>query len=60
MKLAALCIIIHPLLILGFTALALSIPEGINGITNPSFHACLRFYMSLLHQQPITDQALKA
>lgn len=38
MKLAALCIIIHPLLILGFTALALSIPEGINGITNPSFH----------------------
>ena len=38
MKLAALCIIIHPLLILGFSALAVSIPEGVNGITNPSFH----------------------
>lgn len=38
MKLAALCIIIHPLLILGFSALAVSIPEGVNGITNPGFH----------------------
>ena len=38
MKLAALCIIIHPLLILGFSALAVSVPEGLAGITNPGPH----------------------
>lgn len=38
MKLAALCIIIHPLLILGFSALAVSLNAGIEGITNPGFH----------------------
>ena len=38
MKLAALCIIIHPLLILGFSALAVSIPEAADSITNPGFH----------------------
>ena len=38
MKLAALGIIIHPLLILGFSALALSLKSGIEGITNPGFH----------------------
>ena len=38
MKLAALCIIIHPLLILGFSALALSVPAGLAGITNPGPH----------------------
>ena len=38
MKLAALSIIIHPLLILGFTALAVSVNEGVQGITNPGFH----------------------
>ncbi len=38
MKLAALCIIIHPLLILSFSALAVSTQAGVEGITNPGFH----------------------
>lgn len=38
MKLAALSIIIHPLLILGFSALAVSVNGGVQGITNHGFH----------------------
>lgn len=38
MKLAALTIIIHPLLILGFSALAVATTAGLAGITNPGFH----------------------
>lgn len=38
MKLAALSIIIHPLLILGFSALAVVMQSGLDGITNPGFH----------------------
>ncbi|MEG0392485.1 MAG: potassium-transporting ATPase subunit KdpA [Anaerovoracaceae bacterium] len=38
MKLTALCIIIHPLLILGFSALAVATAAGAEGITNPGFH----------------------
>ncbi len=38
MKLTALCIIIHPLLILAFSALAVGTQAGIEGITNPGFH----------------------
>ena len=38
MKLTALAIIIHPLLILAFSALAVATPSGHAGITNPSFH----------------------
>lgn len=38
MKLTALCIIIHPLLILGFSALAVGTQAGLEGITNPGFH----------------------
>lgn len=38
MKLAALSIIIHPLLILGFSALAVSVNGGVQGITNPGYH----------------------
>lgn len=38
MKLAALCIIIHPLLILAFSALAVAVLAGTEGITNPGFH----------------------
>lgn len=38
MKLAALSIIIHPLLILGFSAIAVSCQAGLDGITNPGFH----------------------
>lgn len=41
MKLTALCIIIHPFLILSFSALAIGLvnvlPDN-NGLTNPSFH----------------------
>lgn len=38
MKLVALCIIIHPLLILSFSALAVATTAGVSGITNPGFH----------------------
>ncbi len=38
MKLTALGIIIHPLLILAFSALAVAVPEGLAGITNPGYH----------------------
>ncbi len=38
MKLTALCIIIHPLLILAFSALAISTTAGQAGITNEGFH----------------------
>lgn len=38
MKLAALSIIVHPLLILGFSALAVSVTAGLAGITNPGYH----------------------
>ncbi|MCR8969917.1 potassium-transporting ATPase subunit KdpA [Facklamia sp. 7083-14-GEN3] len=38
MKLTALCIIIHPLLILGFSALAIGSDWGREAITNPGYH----------------------
>ena len=38
MKLIALSIIIHPLLILGFTALAVSTGAGTGGVSNEGFH----------------------
>ena len=38
MKLVAVCLSIHPLLILGFSALAVSTAGGLAGITNPGFH----------------------
>ncbi|WP_027088895.1 potassium-transporting ATPase subunit KdpA [Thomasclavelia saccharogumia] len=38
MKMVALCIIIHPLLILGFSAMAISIQSGLEGIINPGYH----------------------
>ena len=38
MKLTALGIIVHPLLILAFTALAVAVPAGLEGITNQGFH----------------------
>lgn len=38
MKLVALVLIVHPLLILGFSALAVATPAGFAGITNPGFH----------------------
>lgn len=38
MKLVAMCIIIHPLLILSFSALAVAVPAGLAGITNPGYH----------------------
>ncbi|KZK38439.1 Potassium-transporting ATPase A chain [Lactococcus cremoris] len=38
MKLTALAIIIHPLIILSFTALAVSASAGIAGVSNPGFH----------------------
>lgn len=37
-KLVALSIIVHPLLILVFSALAVAIPAGLEGITNGGFH----------------------
>ncbi len=38
MKLTALCIIIHPLLILAFSAIAVATKSGLAGITNEGFH----------------------
>lgn len=38
MKLVALVLIVHPLLILGFSALAVMTQAGLAGITNPGFH----------------------
>ncbi len=38
MKFTALGIIIHPMLILTFTALAVAVPAGLAGITNHGFH----------------------
>ena len=38
MKLTALCIIVHPLLILSFTAIALGTAAGQAGVTNEGFH----------------------
>ncbi len=38
MKLTAICIIVHPFLILTFTALAVATAAGLAGITNPGFH----------------------
>lgn len=38
MKLTALCIIIHPLLILAFSAIAVGTQAGREAITNPDFH----------------------
>lgn len=38
MKLTALVLIVHPLLILGFSALAVATAAGLEGITNPGFH----------------------
>lgn len=38
MKLVALVLIVHPLLILGFSALAVSTQGGLEGISNPGFH----------------------
>ena len=38
MKLTAMCIIIHPLLILAFSALAVGTAAGLAGITNEGFH----------------------
>lgn len=38
MKLTTLCIIVHPLLILSFSAIAVATAGGVAGITNPGFH----------------------
>lgn len=38
MKLVTLTLILHPLLILAFSALAVSTAQGLAGITNPGFH----------------------
>lgn len=37
-KLTALGIIVHPLLILAFSALAVAVPAGLAGISNPGYH----------------------
>jgi K+-transporting ATPase ATPase A chain len=37
-KMVAIAILLHPLLILLPTAIALLVPQGANGITNPGFH----------------------
>mgnify|MGYP000402855920 CR=1 FL=1 len=51
MKLAALCLIIHPLLILGFSALAVACQSGLEGITNPGFHGLTQ----VLYEFPVCE-----
>lgn len=38
MALAAICILVHPMLILGGTALGALLPVGFSAVTNPGFH----------------------
>lgn len=38
MKLIVICILLHPILILGFSAMAVSLNAGLVGITNPGYH----------------------
>lgn len=54
MKLTALCIIVHPLLILSFSALAVGTAAGREAITNPGFHGLTQVlyeFASLRRQQ---------
>jgi K+-transporting ATPase ATPase A chain len=46
-KLIALAIIIHPFLILMFSALALILPQGVAGISNPGFHGLTQIVYQL-------------
>jgi K+-transporting ATPase ATPase A chain len=46
-KLIALAIIIHPFLILMFSALALVLPQGVAGISNPGFHGLTQIVYQL-------------
>ncbi|RJP83457.1 potassium-transporting ATPase subunit KdpA [Streptococcus pseudopneumoniae] len=39
MTLIALAIMVHPMIILGFSAVAVSLPAGFNSVTNPGFHS---------------------
>lgn len=38
MKLTAMAIIVHPLIILAFSALAVSVAAGVAGVSNPGYH----------------------
>ena len=38
MRLIVICILLHPVLILGFSAIAVSVNSGLAGITNPGYH----------------------
>ncbi len=58
MKLVAMVLLIHPLLILGFSALAVSMQAGLDGITNPGFHG-LRCSMSIHLRRPTMALALR-
>ena len=61
MKLTALCIIIHPLLILAFSALAVGTAAGREGITNPGFHGLSRrCCMNMPPPPPTTVPVLRA
>ena len=60
MKLAALCIIIHPLLILTFSALAVATPDGLAGITNPGYHGLSQVLYEFASSAATTAPDLKA
>lgn len=59
MKLIALCILIHPAIILLFSALAVATTAGVAGITNPGLMGYLRFYMNSLRLRRIMALVLK-
>lgn len=57
MKLIVLVILIHPLLILVLSALAVVFAK--DSVSNPSFHGLFKFCMNLVLQQQIMVQDLK-
>lgn len=59
MKLIALCILIHPAIILLFSALAVALPQGVAGITNPGAHGLSQVLYELLPLQQTMARALK-
>lgn len=59
MKLIAVTILFHPLLILGFSALALSTNLGTDAISHSGFHGLTQVVYGIHRQLRITDLDLK-
>lgn len=59
MKLTALAIIIHPLIILSFTALAVSVSAGIAGLSILAFTVYRKLFISIHLRRRTTVRVLK-